>query len=285
MRGKLFRAVTEHGRAHLWPSRTSNRLRKVAIVNDLPPAARAALDEIVGRDDPGILGVVLSGSAARGMATERSDVDIYVVLTDEAAASRVTTHSVAVDEIPVTLTELEKPPPFGTDHWWYRWSFAWAQVLRDDTGGRIADAVRRQATLSSEEQEPLLVDRLDGYVNYVYRALKADRDGRPLERRLDSAESVWWLLDVVFTLARRVRPYNKYLPWELREHPLGPPEWSAAALLPIVERMLDGDAAALREGFSVVDREVRTYDAARGQTRCGDTVDAWGDELDLLRHT
>ena len=24
---------------------------------------------------------------------------------------------------------------------------------------------------------------LDGYVNYVYRSLKSDRDGRPLERR------------------------------------------------------------------------------------------------------
>lgn len=43
-------------------------------------AARAALDELIGRDDPTILGLVLSGSAARGMATERSDVDVYVVV-------------------------------------------------------------------------------------------------------------------------------------------------------------------------------------------------------------
>lgn len=39
-------------------------------------SARAALDELLARDDPSILGLVLSGSAARGdMATERSDVD------------------------------------------------------------------------------------------------------------------------------------------------------------------------------------------------------------------
>jgi hypothetical protein len=37
-------------------------------------AAQAALDELVARDDPTIVGLVLSGSAARGdMATERSD--------------------------------------------------------------------------------------------------------------------------------------------------------------------------------------------------------------------
>jgi hypothetical protein len=32
-------------------------------------------------------------------------------------------------------------------------------------------------------------DRLDGWINYAYRSLKADRDDRRLERRLDAAES------------------------------------------------------------------------------------------------
>ena len=50
-------------------------------------------------------------------------------------------------------------------------------------------------------------DRLDGYVNYAFRSLKNDRDGRHLERRLDAAESVPWLLDTVFALEGRVRPY------------------------------------------------------------------------------
>ncbi|WP_148613148.1 hypothetical protein [Nocardioides rubriscoriae] len=65
-------------------------------------------------------------------------------------------------------------------------------------------------------------DRLDGFVNFAYRALNSDRDGRPLERRLDSAEAVAWLLDTVFVMEGRVRPYNKYLAWELHEHPLAP---------------------------------------------------------------
>lgn len=59
----------------------------------------------------GLLGLVLSGSAARGMATERSDLDMYVVLTDDAAHERRTDRSAAVDEIPVALSELEKVPP------------------------------------------------------------------------------------------------------------------------------------------------------------------------------
>lgn len=255
------------------------------MLNDrLNDAARAALDEIVSRRDPTIVGLVLSGSAARGdMATERSDVDVYVV-RDEEDDDRQTLHSAAIDEIPRGLTELEEVARFGSGGWWFRWAFAHAQVLRDDTGGRIERAVRRQAVLDDDEQRSILVDhdQLDGYVNFAYRALKNHRDGRVLEARLDAAESLPWLLHVVFTLAGRVRPYNKYLPWELREHPLAVPEWSAGVLLPELEGMLAGDAAAIRRTFAVVDREVRAWDARHGTTVCGDLVDDWGGELEIL---
>ena len=125
-------------------------------------------------------------------------------------------------------------------------------------------------------------DRLDGYVNFAYRALKNQRDGRMLEARLDAGESVSWLLHVMFTLAGRLRPYNKYLPWELRTHPLSVPEWSAEAFLPEIERTLAGDPDAMRRTFAIVEREVRAWDAAHGTTVCGDVVDCWGDKLVLF---
>jgi hypothetical protein len=249
----------------------------------ISPAAQAALDQLVARPDPSILGLVLSGSAARSMATEWSDVDVYVVRDD--VVDRETHRSAAIDEIPTTLADLEQVDPYGTAGWWFRWSFVHAQVLRDETGGRIPAALRRHATVDDAEQRAILVDhsRLDGWVNFAYRSLKSAREGRCLEARLDAAESVPWLLDVVFTLAGRVRPYNKYLPWELREHPLAVPEWSAASLVPALEAMLAGDPAALRRTFAVVDREVRAWDAAHGTTVCGDLVDAWASELEILR--
>jgi hypothetical protein len=246
--------------------------------------ARAALEELVSRADPTILGLVLSGSAARGdMATERSDVDVYVVRDDDV--ERETLHSPAIDQIHWSVADLEQVDRYGTGDWHFRWSFAHAQVLRDLTGGRITEAVRRQAIVDDDEQRWVLVDqdRLDGYVNFAYRALKNHRDGRLLEARLDAAESLPWLLDVVFALAGRLRPYNKYLPWELREHPLAVPEWSAEVLVPELALMLAGDAAALRRTFRAVDREVRAWDAAHGTTMCGDLVDDWGDELGVLR--
>ncbi|HET7385601.1 MAG TPA: nucleotidyltransferase domain-containing protein [Nocardioidaceae bacterium] len=248
----------------------------------LSQAARKALDELVASEDSTILGLVLSGSAARGMATERSDVDVYVVRDDDV--ERETSHNSAIDEIYCSVAELERVDRHGTGGWYFRWSFAYAQVLRDLTGGRITEAVRRQATVDDDEQRWVLIDqdRLDGYLNFAYRALKNHRDGRTLEARLDAGESVSWLLHVMFTLAGRLRPYNKYLPWELQTHPLGVPEFSAEAFLPELGRILAGDADAIRRTFTVIDREVRAWDVAHDTTVCGDVVDSWGDELVLF---
>jgi Nucleotidyltransferase domain len=230
----------------------------------------------------GLLGLVLSGSAGRGMATERSDLDVFVVLDDEAAAERTTAHSSDVDEIPWSRSELDAPGAFGTEDWWHRWSCAWAPVVLDRTDGAIATALRRQATLTPEEADAVLIDhdRLDGWVNFTYRALKSDRDGRPLETRLDAAESVPWLLDVVFAVAGRVRPYNKYLAWELRTHPIE--EWPADDLLGLVQRTLEGDVDAVRETFVRVRAACWAYDASRGHSRTTDMIAGWGDELRLF---
>jgi hypothetical protein len=253
----------------------------------LSPQRRTTLEEVARRNlaahGAGLLGLVLSGSLGRGIATERSDVDVYVVLSEEALGERRTTRSPALDEIPVTLTELEHVPEFGTPGWWFRWSFAWAPVLLDRSDGRLGPALRRQATVTAEEAESILVHhrRLDGYLNYAYRALKSDRDGLALERRLDCAESVPWLLDVVFTLAGRVRPYHRYLPWELTEHPLQ--GWPADELLPLVRRTLDGDPAAVRETFRRVELACASYDESRSEPTLTGIIADWGTELDLLR--
>ncbi len=252
----------------------------------LPAADRTRLTVLAERNladhGDGFLGLVLSGSAGRAMATEISDLDVFVVLSDDAAAGRTTARSPEVDEIPWSRSELDTVGPFGSEEWWFRWSCAWAPVLLDRTGGEIADALRRQATLTTDEADAVLIDhdRLDGWVNFAYRALKSDRDGRALQARLDAAESVPWLLDVVFTIAGRVRPYNKYLPWELHHHPVD--GWPGDELLGLVERMLDGEVSAVRATFPRVRAACAAYDRQRGHSRTTDMIDGWGAELGLF---
>lgn len=230
-----------------------------------------------------LLGVVLSGSAGRGMGTERSDLDVYVVLASGAATARQTSRTPQIDEIPIGMDELETPPAFGTDGWWQRWSFAWTPVLFDRTGGRLIRALHRQATLTSDEQITILVDcdRLDGWLNFAYRALKNHRDGRDLEGRLDAAESLPWMLDTIFTLNGRVRPYNKYLSWELTHHPMD--GWPAHRTLELIDSTLSGSPEALRSAFDRIESSCHDFDSRHGNSVLTDLIAGWGDELRLLR--
>ena len=228
------------------------------------------------------LGLVLSGSAGRGLATDRSDLDVHVVLAESVRTMPEVARSPELDEIPVRLDRLEAVPPFGNPDWWFRWSYAWAPVVLDRSGGRVAAAARRQATLTPEEADAVLLEhsRLDGWLNLAYRALKSDRAGRLLECRLDVAESVHWLLDVVFALEARVRPYNSYLAWELRTHPLR--RWPRDDLIPLIGRLLDGDPAAVREAFAALEWAVSAHDEARGHRRGREVVAGWDEERTLF---
>jgi hypothetical protein len=85
----------------------------------------------------------------------------------------------------------------------------------------------------------------------------------------------------VFSLARRVRPYNKYLPWELREHPL--PDWPGDTLLDLLERTLDGDPTAIQETFSRVEILCAAHDSEEERETLRSVIQDWGQELMLFR--
>ena len=223
--------------------------------------------------DDRCLGVILTGSAARRMATEHSDLDVYVILTEPIEGVE-TTRTPEIDTIYLTLAELSDIPA-DPGSWYDRWSFAYARVLLDKGG--VAEAVTAQATLTDIEVAACLDHYLDAYLNFAYRSLKSDREGRAFERRLDAAESVRCLLWCVFAFNGRVRPYNKYLRWELAHHPLDDATWSRLPLAELLTAVLDtGDPAAQRRLFAAVEQDARSHGL-------GDVVDSWGAELAVLR--
>jgi hypothetical protein len=225
------------------------------------------------RQAPAVAGLILTGSQARGLATDRSDHDVYLITDDRAWAGR---RSRDLDLLVIPEGEFARYALPGHPQEWNRYSFAWARVLLDRRNGEITRLTRAKGTLDPAESQALAAGALDAYVNGAYRSAKNHRDGRPDEAHLDAAESLPYLLTTLFALHGRVRPYNKYLGWELREHPLSDPAWTADRLLPRLRRVLsDAHPAPQRALFNDLAAAARAAGLAH-------VLDAWGPDLDLL---
>jgi hypothetical protein len=71
-----------------------------------------------------------------------------------------------------------------------------------------------------------------------------------------------------------VRPFNKYLDWELRHHPV--PGWRAETLLPLVAGVLDRDVDSQHKLFRLVELDARAHGF-------GDEIDEWQPDVAWLR--
>lgn len=238
------------------------------------------LVELAGRDE-NVLGLVLTGSRATGLGVvEGSDWDVRLVVRDDVRneyRSRLATpHGSRVDVVVLGEAELERAGEIGTASAWDRYSWVHARVVVD-AGGRVAELVDRKRTLAAEDATTLAAGHLDDYVNWLYRSLKNAAAGFDDGARLDAAESISSLLDFLFAVNKRVRPFNRQLRWELETHPLPGEKWSAGALLPRLGEILDtGSAGAQRSMF-------RDVESLALDNALGDVIAGWEPDVEWLR--
>jgi hypothetical protein len=227
-------------------------------------------DELLetARSREAILGLYLFGSRGRHfMVDERSDWDVCVVLAGDEACDAFDrefpyAHGARVEIVSTTLDALRN---VSSEHG--RYASAHADVVLDKTGGELTRVVADQESLPAGSRDTVVREALDDYVNQTYRSLRYGT-------RLDAVEAVPPALRTIFALANRVRPYNKYLEWELRHHPLE--DWSADELLPLLDRVLTGDPAAQRELFNRIEPLVR-------REGYGEVVDGWEPDVEWIR--
>jgi len=245
-------------------------------------SAWPSYEELVAlaRREDDVLGLVLGGSRGKGpFVHAESDYDAYLIVRDpEAYRKRFPTrHGDPVQVIVLTLDELEAHAEVGSDTEWNRYTFAHLDPVVDKTGGRLAQIVEEKGRLAPDGARLIAAEALDGYVNMYYRSAKNARLGLALAARLDAAESVPYLLTALFALAERVRPYNKYLEWELERFPLPGEPWAAARLLPALERIVaTGDVDEQQRLFRDVERLAR-------ERELGDVIDGWEPDVAWLR--
>jgi hypothetical protein len=221
------------------------------------------LDELLerARADENVVGVIHSGSRGRSAyVTDASDWDAFVVVREERG-DYGTAHGSGFELSEVTLAVLADPPD------WARPAFLSLTPQLDKTG-EVQDALRQATTVDpASAAQPL-----DAYVNSYYRSAKNARVGLTLAALLDAQESIPWYLQFVFGVHGRVRPFNKWLEWELRHHPL-PVEIDRDRLERIARTGALEDQQAL----------FRETEALARAHRHGATVDAWEPDVAWLR--
>lgn len=242
-------------------------------VTGLPPSQ--GLDDLVAKveAEENVVGVALTGSWAHGMATEYSDVDLYVVLRERTDAWRRT----RVDGLDIELLELRqlRAVPRDPGRWWDRYSLVRAEVILDRLDGEITDLFARWGRLSGEETEIAIDYYLDPYLAYTDRCLREHRVGLTVAAHLDAVEGLAWAVRLMFALNERVPPTNKYVTWELEHFPFDRPGWESPVLLDLICKVLvGGDAGAVRSLF-------RLFEQALRERGFGGALDMWDETLEL----
>ena len=227
--------------------------------------------------DPAVLAFWLTGSRGKGRETAASDYDCVLIVRDEVLGHWRARHAGRgrgrTDCAVMTLASLRAHAAWGGPEAWDRYSYAHVQVLADRTGGLCQQIIDEKGRVPAGEVAGFIDKRLDHYLNQTYRALKCRRDGLPEAARLEAADGVVPLLDALFALdGGRLRPFYKYLDWELTEHPLA----AGQALAREAPALLAADAGALRALL----RQAEPLFRAAGH---GGVFDAWGEDLAWMR--
>lgn len=246
--------------------------------------AEAQYESLVerARADDDVAGLVLTGSRGRGFKVRPdSDFDVRLVVTDESfedcVARYATPHGSPVEVFVLRVTSFAHAGLPGHGSEWDRYSYVRAELVLDKLDGGIADLVAAKATLSEDEARSIAAHALDDYVNSYYRSARNHQNGLALESHLDAAESVGPLLTTLFALDRRVRPFNKFVAYELSLEPLPGEAWGADRLLALVRTIVStGDLAAQQELF-------RDVEALARECGLGDVIDGWEPDVAWLR--
>jgi len=236
-------------------------------------------------EDPAVEGLVLTGSRGRQGAPLHvgSDWDVRLIVGDDDLAGAddryATGHGSPVDVVVFERSRFERAALPGAPDAWDRYSYVGVPLVIDKTDGALAKTIARKATLHAEEARTIASAALGDYVNSMYRSRTNGRLGLRLAAHLDAVESIGPLLTFVFATAGRVRPFHKWLAWDLERAALPGPAWDREHLLGRVARLAaDGDVTAQASLF-------RDAEALARSSGLGSVIDGWEPDVAWLRES
>ena len=222
--------------------------------------------------DPNIIGLILVGGRGKGQATEYSDYDVEIIAIDAEAATKKYKQYEEKDVIdtisPMTIETFRSHAEWGGEYAWDRYAYAHNKAVIDKNS-TIQKIIDEKGVIPPGQEAKVVEDAIGGYMNAMYRTLKNFRDKNIFAHRLDAAESIPWLLTAIFGVENRIRPYNKFLQWELEKYPIAAFPFSAADFFTKIELIIStGDITTQKEVF----KKCIQFFRDKGFTK---TIDSW----------
>lgn len=221
-------------------------------MDELEKKYQLVLEESKANKD--ILGLFLGGSRGKSneFLTKDSDMDVYVILSDIAndeLKEKLKAYGSSWFEIRVlTLSEFTRYAEFGSDKDWDRYNFSHNKAIIDKTG-EIQKLMDEKGTLPENVREKIIKESIGAYLNQVYRSAKYWRDGKNLSAYIDATEFLPFLMTAFYALENRLKPYNKYFEWELKNYPLKLFPWDVDEFISDYKHILETGDIKTQEKF------------------------------------
>lgn len=222
------------------------------------------------RENPDILGLILVGSRGKGFENEYSDYDLVMIAKPEAVETLEQAYDGAKD-IDITiysLSSFKEHASWDSPDAWDRYNYAHVQVLVQKTD-ELTALIEEKGHIPEDKQKQVVEWWIDAYLNGLYRSVKCIRNNNEFGAHLAASTSMVDLLNLVFALNGRHRPFLDYVEKELEKYPLEKLPWTPTVFIDKVQNVLtNADLSTQQELAHGIEALVRDMGY-------GHMLDAW----------
>lgn len=229
--------------------------------------------------DQNIIGLFSTGSCGKGMITDESDFDATMIVKDDVIDEYKNKYQgiggVLCDLSIKNRSELKDSAAWGGPMVWDRYNYTHLKAEVDKTG-EIQKIIDEKGIIPADIRKEFVSASLDGFINQVYRSVKCFRDGNKIASQLEAADGLPSLLNAIFGLEGKIKPFYKYLDWELINYPLEKLPWTKDEFISILVKIVQtGDLLTQQNVLKTVERTFR-------KEGYGELFDSWEEMLSWM---
>ena len=193
------------------------------------------------KTNPDIIGFFLGGSRGKGFENSHSDYDTRMIVKDKVAKTYQRKYEKIkfseIDLVVMSLSEFRKYALWGSPEAWDRYDFTHVKPLVSKSA-EIQKLINDKGSIPKDRRHDFILFSLDAYINGVFRSVKCFRNRNEAGTRLEASTSIPYLLDLVFALHDRPKPFYGYLDRELKKYPLDKLPWSGKSFSKMILNIL-----------------------------------------------